>query len=159
MTCAAFTTRTSSIATASTKSPLLPGETASFLNYTSYSKGIDGIMVDFNSLPGTPTAADFSFSVGDSATPASWAPAPAPLQITVRAVDGIQRVTIIWTDNAIENEWLQVTVKATPDTGLANPVTFYYGNLIGAVALRPPARPSARPTSWRSRTTRPPPPR
>ena len=114
------------------KAPLLPGETASFLNYTSYSKGINGIMVDFDSLPGTPTAADFAFSVGDNSTPSSWAAAPAPVQIAVRAVNGIERVTIIWADNAIENEWLQVTVKATADTGLAQPVTFYYGNLIGS---------------------------
>ena len=103
------------------KVPLLPGETASFLNYTSYSKGINGIMVDFDSLPGTPTAADFAFSVGDNSTPSSWAAAPAPLQIAVRAVNGIERVTIIWADNAIENEWLQVTVKATADTGLRSP--------------------------------------
>ncbi len=115
------------------KVPLLPGETASFLNYTSYSKGIDGVMVDFDSLPGTPTAADFNFSVGESPTPSAWAAAPAPLQIAVRPVDGIERVTIIWADNAIQNEWLQVTVKATADTGLAEPFTFYYGNLIGSV--------------------------
>ena len=58
---------------------------------------------------------------------------PGPAADRGRPVDGIERVTIIWADNAIQNEWLQVTVKATADTGLAEPFTFYHGNLIGSV--------------------------
>jgi parallel beta-helix repeat protein len=52
------------------KTALLPGETAAFANYTSYSRGINGIMVDIESLPGTPTAADFTFRVGNPDHPA-----------------------------------------------------------------------------------------
>ena len=43
-------------AIASDKTPLLPGGTGGFANYTSYSDGINGIMVDIDGLPGTPTS-------------------------------------------------------------------------------------------------------
>ena len=113
------------------KTALLPGQTATFNNYTSYSLGINGIMVDFDHLPGTVTAADFEFKMGNTTTPDTWMPAPAPLSVTVRQVNGIDRVTIIWADNAIQNTWLQVTVKATANTGLAQNDVFYYGNAVG----------------------------
>ncbi len=113
------------------KTALLPGQTATFNNYTSYSLGINGIMVDFDHLPGTVTAADFEFKMGNTATPDTWLPAPAPLSVTVRQVNGIDRVTIIWADGAIQNTWLQVTVKATANTGLAQNDVFYYGNAVG----------------------------
>src|SRR5665213_3659667 len=63
------------------KSPLLPGQTASFANYTSYSKGINGVMVDVSGLPATTlsAAADFSFKVGNSSAAGGWVAAPAPL--------------------------------------------------------------------------------
>ncbi len=113
------------------KTALLPGQTATFNNYTSYSLGINGIMVDFDYLPGTVTAADFEFKMGNTTTPDTWDPAPAPLSVTVRQVNGVDRVTIIWADNAIQNTWLQVTVKATANTGLAQNDVFYYGNAVG----------------------------
>ena len=114
------------------KTALLPGGTATFANYTSYSRGLNGIMVDIANLPGTPTASDFTFKVGNDNTPALWSAAPAPASITVRAgagTGGSDRVTLIWNDNnldgvvdaneAVANQWLQVTVKATANTGLA----------------------------------------
>jgi hypothetical protein len=116
------------------KSPLLPGGTASFANYTSYSRGLNGVMVDIGGLAGPPTAADFEFRVGNDSTPAGWVLAPAPTSITVRAgagVGGSDRVTLVWADNAIENQWLQVTIKATPTTRLASDEVFYFGNAIG----------------------------
>ena len=121
-------------AVATDKSALLPGQTATFANYTSYSRGINGIMVDIANLPGTPTAADFTFKVGNDNNPSGWAAAPAPTGITVRSgagIDGSDRVTIIWADNAIAKQWLQVTAKATPATGLASPDVFYFGNAVG----------------------------
>src|SRR5205085_1972690 len=36
-----------------------------------------------------------------------------------------------WPDNAIQNEWLQVTVLADGNTGLTSPAVFYFGNAIG----------------------------
>jgi hypothetical protein len=47
------------------KKALLPGETTTFANYTSYNRGINGIMIDIADLPGTPTVADFVFKVGN----------------------------------------------------------------------------------------------
>ncbi|NIM48763.1 MAG: hypothetical protein GTO22_05815, partial [Gemmatimonadales bacterium] len=53
-------------AIATDKTALLPGGTATFANYTSYSRGINGIMVDIAGLPAGDTldADDFAFRVG-----------------------------------------------------------------------------------------------
>ncbi len=122
------------------KTALLPGQMASFDNYTSYSRGINGIMVDIAGLGGTPTAADFEFRLGNDNDPSSWSAGAAPDSITVRSgagIDSSNRVTIIWADNAIENQWLQMTVKATANTGLAADDVFYFGNAIGETGNSP----------------------
>lgn len=123
-------------AIATDKVALLPGNhTGAFANITSYSRGLNGVMVDIPSTPGTPVAADFGFKVGNSNTPGSWTTAPAPTSVTVRkgaGVNGSDRVTIIWADNAILNTWLEVTVKATAATGIAGNDVFYFGNAAGA---------------------------
>jgi len=121
-------------AIATDKDALLPGGTATFANYTSYSRGINGIMVDMDHLAGTPTPADFETMVGNDDDPSGWAPGPAPIAVAVRedaGTDGSDRVTLIFADNAIEKEWVQVTVLATPNTGLEDPDVFYFGNAIG----------------------------
>jgi hypothetical protein len=46
-------------------------------------------------------------------------------------VDGSDRIVIIWPDNAIRNQWLQVVVRPTPNTGLAESDRFIFGNLVG----------------------------
>ena len=121
-------------AIAAGKAPMFPGNTATFANYSSYSRGINGVMVDIAGLPSTTlTAADFAFRVGNTNDPQSWTAAPTP-QITLRlgaGVDGSARVELIWPDGAIVGQWLEVTVKATPRTGLAADDVFYYGNAIG----------------------------
>ncbi|MCD6304270.1 MAG: lamin tail domain-containing protein, partial [Planctomycetes bacterium] len=93
------------------KTALLPGQTATFANYTSFSKGVNGIMVDVMGLPATPTESDFIFRAGNTQDPSTWQAAPAPQEITVRPGDGdggSDRVTITWADGAIAKEWLQV---------------------------------------------------
>src|SRR5205823_3159998 len=41
-------------------------------------------------------------------------------------------IEITWADiDAVKNAWLQVTVKANTNTGLANDDVFYFGNAIG----------------------------
>jgi hypothetical protein len=121
-------------AIATDKQALLPGGTATFANYTSYSKGINGIMIDVGGLRAAPTAADFSFAVGNDNNPAAWAVAPAPAGILLRAhagVGGSDRIEITWGDGAIRNEWLQVTLKADAATGITTPDVFYFGNAVG----------------------------
>ena len=125
-------------AVASDKTALLPGQTATFANYTSYSRGINGIMIDIQGLAGTPSINNYSqffgFKVGNDSNPANWSAAPAPIAVNVRqgaARNGSDRVTVIWADNAIQNQWLQVTVLAGASTGLAAQDVFYFGNLVG----------------------------
>jgi len=134
-------------AIATDKQALLPGETATFANYTSYSRGINGIMIDVDGLDGTPTASDFVFKTGNSNDPSAWTTAPAPLSITVRAGEGAgdsDRVTIIWADNdldgvadpneAVAKQWLQVTVLSDANggsLGLTDDDVFYFGNAVG----------------------------
>jgi len=145
-------------AIAPAKTALLPGGVATFANYTSYSKGLNGIMVDIANLAGTPTVSDFTFKVGNDNTPAGWVTAPAPASLTSRGLGGgVTRLTLIWhdadgvqADRAVTNQWLQVTVLATANTGLAAPDVFYFGNAIGDSGNSPPTRrsPSAMPSWW-----------
>jgi len=120
-------------AIAADKTALLPGEMVSAANYTNYHRGINGIMVDISGLPDgvTPALGDFLFHVGNDDRPGDWEAAPTPT-ITVRDGAGTgrsDRVTITWDDNAIQNEWLQVTVR--PDRlGLAEDDVFYFGNAV-----------------------------
>jgi hypothetical protein len=121
-------------AVATDKQALLPGQTAAFANYTSYSRGINGLMVDVAGLAGDLTAADFQFKVGKDSDFANWVDAPAPLSVTRRAgagTGGSDRVTILWADGAIRNQWLRVTVLANARTALPAPDVFYFGNLVG----------------------------
>jgi len=120
-------------AVAGDKQALLPGGTATFANYTSYDKGINGVMVDIFDLGGnTPRLADFQFRAGTDDTPDDWADAPAS-SITVhpgQGVDDSDRVKIIFNDSTIVNQWLQVTVLASGNTNLAVDDVFYFGNAL-----------------------------
>ena len=124
-------------AMASDKVALLPGGKATFANYTSYSRGINGIMIDIAGLPGTLSATDFIFKVGNTNDPTTWATVAAPVNVSVRSqagVDGSDRVVLTWADNAITKKWLQVTVKSDANgghAGLARDDVFYFGNAIG----------------------------
>jgi hypothetical protein len=125
-------------AIATDKEALLPGQTGTFANYTSYPRGINGIMVDIQGLADPIAVADgdlseFDFRYGNDDTPGDWLPAPAPLEVTVRDIGGgVHRITFVWADKAIPNKnWVQVTVKSHPNTGLAADDVFYFGNTIG----------------------------
>jgi len=123
-------------AIASDKTALLPGGTANFTNYTSYSKGVNGIMFDIVGLasPGSVSDANFEFKVGNTQTPSSWSAGPSPLSVTVREdvpAQGVDRVVLIWADGAIQKQWLQVTIKNDPAIGLSIPDVSYFGNAVG----------------------------
>lgn len=120
-------------AIATDKAALRPVHTATSSNITSYDKGINGVMIDMT-RPGNLGADDFEFRVGNTNSPALWSLGPAPLSITQRPSglpDGSTRVTIIWSDRAIRNQWLEVTVMSNTDTRLGSPDVFYFGNLVG----------------------------
>jgi hypothetical protein len=100
-------------------------------------------MIDLTSeegLPGIPSVDDFTFKVGNDPQLASWTYAPPPGSITVRngaGVNGAARITIIWPDGWIAKQWLQVTVKAGGNLGLADDYVFYFGNAIGDTGDNP----------------------
>jgi glucose/arabinose dehydrogenase len=117
------------------KQALLPGQRATFSNLTSYSRGINGVMVDVNGLPAaaTITGANFAFQTGRG--DGTWAAVGAPATVSVRpgaGASGSARVTITWADGVIANRWLRVTF--TPNPAAASPINqdvFYFGNLRG----------------------------
>jgi hypothetical protein len=114
------------------KSALLPGGTATFANYTSYDRGLNGLMVDLNGTVSGLTNADFVFKIGNDNSPDDWTPVEALSIAPPRALDGgITRVEIMFADGAIKNTWLQVTVLAGAHSDLLDPVVFYFGNEVG----------------------------
>ena len=121
-------------AVAPDKTALLPGQTASFANYTSYDKGINGVVIDVVSPANGAAlnASDFVFKVSTDGL--NWTLAPAVVGLSLRAGDGVNgsdRIEILFADGAVTNQWLQVTMKADASTGLAAPDVFYFGNLVG----------------------------
>ena len=123
-------------AIAEEKEALLPGRRANAENVSSYTRGINGVMVDVARLPSGASvgAGDFVLRVGDGR--GSWSAAPSPREVDTRRGDGeggSDRITLTWNDGAIVNRWLQVTVRATSRTGLNRDDVFYFGNLVGEI--------------------------
>jgi len=117
------------------KVALQPGGTSSFDNYTSYSKGINGIIIDIGNSQdvGLLGAADIEFRMGHDSDLTSWIDMP-PSSIFVDPVAGVAgsaRITVIWDNHKIQNQWLQVTVKKAGNTGLDVDDVFYFGNAVG----------------------------
>ena len=114
----------------------MPGETATFENYTSYSKGINGIMIDVSNLENASalSASDFEFKIGNNGDRSTWVTAPARTAVILRSGAGTQGsnwIELVWADGTIKDEWLQVTMLANADTGLVSPDVFYFGNAVG----------------------------
>jgi hypothetical protein len=117
-------------AIATDKTALLPGQTATFANYTSYAYGITGVAVDISGTLLAVSLSDFLFKVGNDNNPAGWADAPTPSALFIRpgaGVGGSTRIEFIWDNNLIKKTWLQVTVLG----GLATADVFYFGNAPG----------------------------
>ena len=137
-------------AVATDKAALLPGEPATGANYTSYSRGINGVMIDIAGLASDLSAADFTFRAGPGGDPTTWELVAAPVTVTRRpgaGTGGSDRVTLVWADGAILNAWLQVSMKANANTGLAAPDVFYFGNIAGDTGNAPPPGPAGGPSS------------
>jgi hypothetical protein len=120
-------------AIATNKTALLPGQQAGFANYTSYHRGLNGLMIDILGLPGAVTLNDFTFRVGNSDDLSTWTAAPAPAGFVIRAgagASGSDRIVLTWNDQAILGQWLQVIVHRD-NTGLQQDDVFYFGNAPG----------------------------
>ncbi|MCH8923164.1 MAG: PPC domain-containing protein [Planctomycetes bacterium] len=128
--------RADDLSIATDKTALLPGQSATFANYTSFPGGINGVMIDVAGWPGADDvdASLFEFRTGNNSDPSTWPLAPSPASITLRRGDGAagsDRISFIWPDGAIVNTWLQVAVNAGRDTGLLWGDVFYFGNAVG----------------------------
>jgi hypothetical protein len=119
-----------------TKFALLPGETvATTANYTNYSRGLNGIIVDVANpitLAGI-LAGSFQFAMWSAfpdSTPnfVSINPAVTVSTFAGGGLNGSDRVKLEFADNAIQNAWLRVTMLANANTGLASNDVFYFGN-------------------------------
>ncbi len=122
------------------KTALLPGQTATFANYTNYVRGINGLMVDISQVTGTPSADDFEFHVGNNNDPASWAPLLVTPSIEVLPGLGAgssDRIAITLPDYLVTGQWLQVTVLGNFDTGLSQDEVFFFGNAPGETGDSP----------------------
>jgi V8-like Glu-specific endopeptidase len=113
-------------------------------NIINHSRGITGMVFDYNGLPGEPLInSDFIFQWSPQGSfdttltanqPANWAIAPNPTLIDNSALTGsTRRMRLEWADNTILNRWLRVTIKANLWTGLTTPETYYLGHLTGEV--------------------------
>lgn len=121
-------------ASTSDKVPLLPGETATSANYTHYSRGLNGILIDLeNLLQGTLEDVQFEFHVGNNNFPSTWLPLSTAPTITPVPGNGTSpdRLLLTWDDKVVQNTWLQVTILAKPAIGLLEPIVQYWGNAIG----------------------------
>ncbi len=120
-------------AIATDKTPLLPGDTAAFDNYSSYDKGINGLMIDVVNIPGPINATDFTFAVGNSSDPSKWTAAPTPTltYLPGQGDNGADRYEFIWPDGSIRGEWLQATLTVTLPDGSTAPDTIFFGNAPG----------------------------
>ena len=144
------------------KRALLPGETASFANVSTYSKGLNGVMFDLKDMPlgAQPPHVEVKMSVPGvrPGEPVTWVSAPQPATITRRNGAGAgqtDRITLIWPNGAIKNRWLQVTVKADAVSWLPRDDVFYFGNLIGETGdAASPLRVSAMDVAATLRATR-----
>jgi hypothetical protein len=114
---------------------------STFANVSSYSRGINGVMVDLTGAHGAISASDFIFKVGNNNSPGSWTTATGPTTISVRAgagVNGADRIELVWNPNDIQKTWLEVVVKgndtlggSNTNTGLDHSDVFFFGNALG----------------------------
>ena len=118
------------------KQLLLAGQFIVPANYSGYSRGINGIMLDIYGVPASPSVDDFAVRVNQAAELSAWSPGPAP-DVSFRpaaGVGGSDRVTLIWPDGQISNRWVEVTVKSDANggqLGLLSDDVFYFGNSVG----------------------------
>lgn len=124
------------------KHALLPGSgTATLANYTTYAKGLNGIIIDACHMTRVPVLEQDIWLAMDNVlgvAPTDWVtPAPAPTMqlFPGEGVKGSDRLVITWANNEIPNcKWVLVWLFAG-DGSLGIPLddAFVFGNAIGDV--------------------------
>jgi hypothetical protein len=119
--------------------------TSTFANMSSYSKGINGILVEIANVSGTLTEDDFTVRMSGqfnamNNSPGTWVAAPSftVTHVPNTPVTGTDRYELIWPDGAITNRYVYVLVEGGDeaggyniDTGLPTSDYFFFGNMIG----------------------------
>ena len=111
-------------------------------NVTGVDRGITGLAVG---LPagdgGAVDLGDFSFRVrSDFGDGSAWTPAPRPDGFYAEGGPGGGRTAYFaWGGAAVVDGWLEVTVAATPATGLDAAGGFYFGSAVGQARTGGPA--------------------
>ena len=119
-------------AIAADKQALLPGEAAGLANVTSYTRGVNGAMIDVAGLAVIPASSEFV--VEAAGADGVWRPVAGTVTVGYRqgaGVGGTDRLTLVLPDGTARNGWLRVTMKAGGGTGLAAADVFFFGNLVG----------------------------
>jgi subtilisin family serine protease len=119
-----------------TKTALLPGETVSTIaNFTNYSRGLNGIIVDISNPTNLSNigASSFQFATWSdftSTTPLFVAINPTVTVTTYASggINGSDRVKLEFDNNVIQDAWLQIAILANSSTGLTANDIFYFGN-------------------------------
>ena len=124
-------------AIATDKVALLPGETASFANYTSFIHGINGVIIDvhLNDSAGF-SSHDIDLKIGSGNNLSDFERLDVAADISVRpgeGADGSDRISIVLPNGSVVNEYLQVTLFANQTTGLDSNDVFYFGNVIAEI--------------------------
>jgi hypothetical protein len=120
------------------KQALLPGQPITEGNYSGYSRGINGIMIDIVALDAeyAPDIGDFDVRVNESPDTNAWMNIPAG-GVDIRrgaGVDGSDRITLVWSDGEIRNRWIEVTAKSDANggaLGLGADDLFYFASVVG----------------------------
>jgi hypothetical protein len=145
-------TNASAIATDKTAYIPTGSNTSTFASMSSYTKGINGIMVELTGLHGTLTASDFSVKVSGQLgavnnSPATWAAAPSFSVTLVPDTPsvGTDRYELTWADGDIVDRYVYVKVKGNDtaggndtNTGLATSDGFFFGSYVGDVGTPEP---------------------
>ena len=67
-----------------------------------------------------------------------WTNLATQPQLTIRpGAGGSDRLTLIWPDGTIRNQWLEVTLRSNANTGLERDDVFYFGNAVGETGDSP----------------------
>ena len=124
-------------AIATDKVALLPGETATYQNISNYSRGINGIIIDADLANAAAfNANDIALATGEGSEQSDYTTLGVTPDVSVRigaGVNGSDRITIVLPNISVTNEYLQVKLLATNNTGLSSDDVFYFGSVVGEV--------------------------
>ena len=102
------------------------------MTVSGYYKGIIGTVLEADIPVGAVIDdSDFQFQVYEGS---SWTTGPTPENVIVlpgEGAGGTDQIVFSWNDGSIVDKWLEITVLASGDVGVASDETLYFGSLRG----------------------------